>query len=91
MRNVRSWKNFKDSLLRDKEVAKEYKRLAPKYNFISSIIEARLRRGLTQERLAQRVGTSQSAIARFESGESNPTFDFLDKVTSAVGVKIQVI
>lgn len=39
------------------------------------IREARRRRGLTQNRLADLAGTTQSAIARLESGRTSPSFD----------------
>ncbi len=44
--------------------------------------------GLTQTELARRMGTTQSAIARVESGGSTPTLDLLDRVGRAVGVEI---
>ena len=37
--------------------------------------EARRRRGLTQTQLAERAGTTQSAIARLEAGRVSPSFD----------------
>ena len=50
----------------------------------------RLRTGaaLTQTELARRMGTTQSAIARVESGGSTPTLGLLDRVGRAVGAEI---
>ncbi len=87
---MKNWETLKKELLKNKEVAKEYQKLEPKYALISALIEARLKKGLTQGKLAQKIGTKQSAIARFESGTTNPTYDFLEKIASAVGARIKV-
>lgn len=76
--------------MRDPEFRKEFNALKPKYDLIRAILDARLKRGVTQKELARRVGTTQSAIARFESGVGNPTLDFLSKVSTAVGAKLEV-
>jgi ribosome-binding protein aMBF1 (putative translation factor) len=44
--------------------------------------------GLTQTEMARRMGTTQSAIARVESGGSTPTLDLLDRAGRAVGVEM---
>lgn len=87
---MKSWKTLKKELLKDKEVAKEYERLKPQYALISQLIEARINRGITQKDLADKIGTKQSAIARLESGNSNPSIAFLEKIASAVGRKLTV-
>jgi transcriptional regulator with XRE-family HTH domain len=46
--------------------------------------------GLTQAELAQRMGTTQSAIARTEGGGTRPTLETLEKVASAVGAELVV-
>ncbi len=76
--------------MRDPKFKKEYDALQPKYDLIKAILDARLKKGVTQTELARRVGTTQSAIARFESGTANPTLDFLSKVSAAVGAKLEV-
>lgn len=81
---MKNWKDLKKELLKNKGVATEYKRLEPHYRIISQLIEARLRKGVTQEQLAKKIGTKQSAIARLESGNANPSLEFLEKVTKAV-------
>ena len=76
--------------MRDPEFKKAYDALQPKYDLIRAILDARLKKGVSQAELARRVGTTQSAIARFESGTANPTLDFLSKVSAAVGAKLEV-
>lgn len=87
---MEEWKVVKKELLENKEAYREYKRLEPKYRLISQLISARSKKGLTQKELAEKIGTKQSAIARLESGDANPSFDFLQKITSALGLKLIV-
>ena len=55
---------------------------------ISQLIGARIKSGLTQEQLAKKVGTKQSAIARAESRSVNLSIGFLEKLTQALGSKL---
>lgn len=54
------------------------------------IREARRRAGLTQTELAERVGTTQSAIARLERGHGHPTLQRLSELVEACGLELQV-
>ncbi|OGM85111.1 transcriptional regulator [Candidatus Woesebacteria bacterium RIFOXYC1_FULL_46_16] len=87
---MEEWNKVKKELLKNKEAYKEYKRLEPKYRLISQLIGARIKKGLTQKQLAERIGTKQSAVARIESGNANPSLDFLKKITSALGSELIV-
>lgn len=53
------------------------------------IREARLRAGLTQAALAERAGTSQPAIARWESGRSVPSMDVVFDLVRAAGLDLE--
>ncbi|MDK3257993.1 helix-turn-helix domain-containing protein [Blastococcus capsensis] len=46
--------------------------------------DARRHRGLTQQQLAERLGTSQSAVARIEQGSQNLTLEFLGRLSAAL-------
>jgi transcriptional regulator with XRE-family HTH domain len=50
--------------------------------------EARRRVGLTQERLADEAGTTQSAIARLESGRTSPAFDDVIRLLRIMGLDL---
>lgn len=51
---------------------------------------ARLRRGLSQARLARRVGTQQSAISRLEADEVSPSVETLDMLMRAMGESLLI-
>jgi len=58
---------LKARMLRDPEVKAEYDRLGPICALVFESVEARHRAGLTQAQLAERMGTTPSAIARLEN------------------------
>lgn len=54
------------------------------------IREARRRAGLTQAQLAERAGTTQSAIARWETGKSAPSFDNVARLVRLCGFRLDI-
>ena len=68
-------------LLQDPETRRAYEELELAYQ----ISRLRIRRGLTQQELADRVGTQQPSIARLESGRTSPNVRFLVRVLDALG------
>ena len=63
----------------------EQARLAPYEDVARIIIRLRMDNDLTQEALAERVGTSKTAISRLESGRHAPTAETLRKIARAFG------
>ncbi len=59
-------------------------------NVASVIQKTRQRAGLTQADLAQRVGTTQSAISRLESGGVRPSLDTLEHLAKACGATLEL-
>ena len=74
----------------DKNLKKEYNALAPRYELISKAIDVRLKKKMTQEEVAEKMGTTKSSISRFESGNYNPSFDFLIRLFYALGKQIKI-
>ncbi len=54
------------------------------------IKEARRRAGLRQRELAERLGTTQSVITRWERGQRSPTFETLVRAVRACGLDLAV-
>lgn len=65
-------------------------RTGPRYEVVEQLKQARKSQNVTQEVLAERVGTKKSNISRFESGNYNPTLDFLVKVAGSLGKQVHI-
>ncbi len=71
--------------LRDPNFRREYEALEEEFTLATEIIALRKRLNLTQKELAERVGTSQPAIARVESGNyRNLSLSFLRRLADAL-------
>lgn len=81
---------FLKESLKNPKIKAEYDRLQPEYAVISAMIKARIERGLTQKKLAKKLGTKQSAIARLESGRANPSVAFLKKLAQALNSHLEI-
>ncbi|WP_336981036.1 helix-turn-helix transcriptional regulator [Altererythrobacter fulvus] len=80
---IRRWR--KDPAFRE-----AYMALAEEFALALQVVEARSRAGLTQEELAERMGTSRSAIARLESGTARPSVTTLEKLARATGSRLRI-
>ena len=85
-----SFEEMKSDMLKYEEFKIEYEKLKPRYEAIEQIIRARKEQNITQAELAKRVGTQKSNISRLESGNYNPSLDFLAKIAESLGKKISV-
>lgn len=87
---MQDWNKLKNKLLKDKEVKQGYDDLELEYKFIESLIDMRLAKKITQKELSHRIGTTQSALARFESGKVNPSLNFLKRLATGIGAKLEI-
>ncbi|CAN5716805.1 helix-turn-helix transcriptional regulator [soil metagenome] len=79
-----------EELMQQPGFKEAYDALEVEFALRSAIIKNRIEKGVTQDVLAKRMGTKQSAIARFESGRANPTFDFIQRLSRALGLKLTI-
>lgn len=82
--------DFKRELFKRPGAKKIYEEMQPEFRIIQALAFARMKKGMTQRKLAAKIGITQSALARFESGNVNPTLSFLKKVTAGLGLKLVV-
>ena len=72
----------------------EYDALEEEYQLLSEMLHARKRAGLTQEDVAERMGTKAPAVARLEASggrdKHSPSVDTLRKYAHAVGCKLEI-
>ena len=82
--------DIKKRWLQDPEVRTEYDALEEEFALARELILARSRAGLSQAEVAQRMGTTQSAVARLEGGRAKPTLLTVERYAKATGSRAVV-
>lgn len=77
-------------MMKDPEVRKEYEALEEEFALIAAVAKARMRAGLSQAQLAKRMKTTQSTVARLESGRSLPSTRTLSRFAKATGHRLKI-
>jgi ribosome-binding protein aMBF1 (putative translation factor) len=76
--------------MKNPEYRKAHVALAPEFALARAVIAARVTAGITQEQLAQRMKTTQSVIARLESGRTHPSTQTLERLAAATGTRLKI-
>jgi DNA-binding XRE family transcriptional regulator len=84
------FKDVHNEWMKDPEFKRLYEASEPEFLLVKSLIDTRLKAGLTQKELAKKIGTRQSVISNLEGGQANPTLGTLRKVAKALGAKVMV-
>ncbi|MGE3856619.1 MAG: helix-turn-helix transcriptional regulator [Dehalococcoidia bacterium] len=67
-----------------------YDRLGARFSAITQLLRARTRAGVSQQGLAEAMGTTRSAVSRLESGKHSPSVDTLSDAAAALGYELQI-
>lgn len=76
--------------MKDPAYRKEYEALEEEFSLAAALIRARADAGLTQEQLAERMGTKQEVVARWEGGKVLPSTRTLARLAKATGTTLQI-
>jgi len=76
--------------MKDKEYRRAHEELASEFTVARAVIKARVTARLTQAQLAERMKTTQSVIARLESGRTRPSTQTLERLAAATGTRLKI-
>lgn len=76
--------------MKEPKYRRAYEALEDEFALATAMVEARSRAGLTQHELAERMGTTQPAVARLESGRALPSTRTLERYARATGTRLKV-
>ena len=83
-------KDLHKKWIKDPEYRKEYDALEQEFALAAEVAKARSRAGLSQAELARRMKTTQSAVARLESGRGKPSTRTLERFAKATGHRVRI-
>ena len=87
---MKNLKTLKAELLANAETRAAYDAQADEFAVARELIAARTKAGLTQADVAERMGTTQSTVARLEGGNAAPSLRSLQRYAHAVGCRAVV-
>lgn len=74
----------------DPEYQAIYDASAEEYSLIAELIRARIQAKMTQEQVAEAMGTTQAVVARLEGGRTKPSTRTLERYAKATGTKLRI-
>jgi transcriptional regulator with XRE-family HTH domain len=85
-------KQLRTKALGNAKVKAEFEKLSDEFSLLDEFLNARASQGLTQAQVAEKIGTTQSAVARMESGSGkhSPSLATLSKYAEALGCKLEL-
>jgi len=81
---------MKEAWLNDPAVRAEYDALEEEFSIAEALIRARAEANMTQEQVAEKMQTSQSYVARLESGRVSPSMKALQRYAAATGARLKI-
>lgn len=90
MTKRKTWDEIKAARADSPERRSGYEKAGRAIRLAFEIRALREKKGLSQRELAERVGTTQSAIARLEGGNISPSLPTLDKIAKALGAEVSL-
>ena len=86
-----TYREHRKELLKDKKVKDEYEKLLPEYELAKSLIDQRLKKGMTQGDVAKKTGMPQSTVSRIEGlTHGLPKLSTLKKIADALDAKLVI-
>lgn len=84
------WETHRKQLLAKPGFKEALKETELEYQIARSVIQARIKKGLTQADLAKKLDTTQSVISRVESAKTTPTLSFLKRLADALNLSLHI-
>lgn len=81
---------YKKKLEKNQDFINARKSLKLNFDLGNAVLDARIKKGLSQNQLAEFVGTKQANISRIETGLANPTLSMIQKLKEALDLSINI-
>ena len=88
--NHLDWEDYEKDLLAKPGFREVLKETELEYQVARAIVEARVKKGMTQADLAKAMNTKQSVISRVENAKTVPSLSFLKRLAQVLNASLQV-
>lgn len=88
--NLTSHKELKARFMKRSGFRHEFEKLKAESQIARQIIEARIKKKISQQELAKKMGTGQAVVSRLEGMNGKPSISLLERVAKALQIKINL-
>ncbi|HSX19149.1 MAG TPA: helix-turn-helix transcriptional regulator [Candidatus Saccharimonadales bacterium] len=82
--------DLKARLMKRPGFRREYEKLEPEFAIARAMIDARVKKNISQQELARKMGTGQAVISRLEGASASPSLSLIKRLASALGLKVEL-
>jgi ribosome-binding protein aMBF1 (putative translation factor) len=87
---MKTLNRLKKEWLKNPDIRAEYDALAEEFSLAEALIRARAEADMTQAQVAEKMRTSQSYVAKLESGQVSPSMKALQRYAAATGARLKI-
>lgn len=84
------WEQVRRELMSDPGVRRAYEDLQPEFAIVQAIIDARVKKKISQAELAKKMGTGQAVISRLEGANAKPSLSLIKRLADALDLKVEL-
>lgn len=74
--------------MKDPEYRREYEKLEPEFQIARALIDARIKKKMTQAEIARKAGTKQPVISRLEGAQGSPSLSLIKRIATALDARL---
>jgi len=74
--------------MKDPKYRREYEKLEPEFQIARALIDARVKKKMTQAEIARKAGTKQPVISRLEGAQGSPSLSLIKRIAKALDVRL---
>ncbi len=84
------WEEIEKRWMKDPKFVRAWEKIEPEYQLARALIGLRLKKKLSQQELAKKIGSKQPVISRIEAMSSTPSVSLLKRVAEALGTRLEI-
>lgn len=84
------WEEIEKRWMKNPKFVRAWEKIEPEYQLARALIGLRLKKKLSQQELAKKIGSKQPVISRIEAMSSTPSVSLLKRVAEALGTRLEI-
>ena len=84
------WEDIEKEWMKNPKFVRAYEDLQPEFAVIQAVIDARVKKKMSQAELARKMKTGQAVISRLENGNASPSIALLQRLADAINAKLEI-